>query len=645
MHIYTKFLGLILALTLISGTAGAQSPTDQPHAAIRLLSPVVATGKGASVDAAIEVKLVDGWKTYWRTPGDAGLAPTFDWAGSENLASATVSYPVPHRFTTFDLDNYGYHGTAVFPVKLNLTEAGKAVTAKLKLGLLVCSDICIPETYNVDLSLPSGESAPSENALWFDAAKTAVAVESESFISAWLESDIENKTNLVVLMKTDAAPSSEADLFVEHASSASFAKPIISYDATAGIATFKTNARTAETLAQIHTALSAAPVAITFVDDNKGIEGKVTLQAAPEVAEIDAPATLPLAKINLELLAFALIGGLILNLMPCVLPVLSLKVLSVMSHGGKDNRKTIFRNFMASAAGIIFSFWLMAGVLTGMKLAGASIGWGIQFQHPGFLIFMIVVVMLFAVNMWGLFEIPLPRFIAHRIGKRQEEEPTLLGHFLTGAFATLLATPCTAPFLGTAVGFALAGGSIDIFVIFTFLGLGLALPYIVLALSPKLFKHMPKPGKWMLTLRKILALALVGTALWLGSVLFTISTQATLDAGWEKFDAALIVPAVNEGKTVIVDVTADWCLTCKANKRLVLEQQDVIDAIAGENILRLQADWTHHDESIAAFLKTHGKYGIPFNIVYGPGAPKGIVLPELLTKRAVTDALIVAAGE
>ena len=247
--------------------------------------------------------------------------------------------------------------------------------------------------------------------------------------------------------------------------------------------------------------------------------------------------------------------------------------------------------------------------------------------------------------MWGLFEIPLPRLLAKHLAIRHEHAPTLLGHFLTGAFATLLATPCTAPFLGTAVGFALSREAADIMIVFTFMGLGLAAPYMLLAVSPRIFKYMPKPGRWMVTLKKVMSVALALTAVWLINVLITISTQPTLDDGWTKFSEALIKPAVEEGKTVVVDVTADWCLTCKANKRLVFDQQEIEDALFVPNVLLLQADWTHRDESISAYLKKYGRYGIPFNIIYGPGAPQGIILSELPSKEDVMHALAEAAAE
>jgi suppressor for copper-sensitivity B len=355
------------------------------------------------------------------------------------------------------------------------------------------------------------------------------------------------------------------------------------------------------------------------------------------------------AASGIQIALIAFLGGLILNLMPCVLPVLSLKILSVLSHGGKNQgqkgRNDIFNNFSASAFGILITFWLMAGTLAALKATGQAVGWGIQFQNPVFLSFLIVIVLIFAANMWGLFDIPLPRFIARNIPARHEHEPTLVGHFMSGVFATLLATPCTAPFLGTAVGFALARSAPEIFSVFSMIGLGFAAPYLLLAVSPGLFRFLPKPGQWMVTLKKVLSLALVLTALWLASVLFAITSTPALDEGWQPFDETLIAPAVKEGKVVIVDITADWCLTCKANKRLVLEQDDVVEALSGPEILRLQADWTQRDANISAFMEKYGRYGIPFDIVYGSAAPEGIPLPELLSKKAILDAVAEAAGE
>jgi len=332
----------------------------------------------------------------------------------------------------------------------------------------------------------------------------------------------------------------------------------------------------------------------------------------------------------------------------------------------------------------------MAAALIAAKSAGLSIGWGVQFQEPVFLAALAALVTLFACNLMGWFEIQLPWWLA---GRLQGGGSSLAGSFISGAFATLLATPCSAPFLGTAVGFALAGGPADILVIFACLGLGLALPYLVVAAVPSLARFLPRPGRWMLTLRRILGLLLAGTALWLVWVLarqaglvaaglvaalglaatltlalghrrprlgrtlamtsallllgmlappaFLVRTgaAAALDAGWTRFDPAAIGPAVARGQVVFVDVTASWCLTCQVNERLVLDQPDVKAALGAGGVVAMRADWTRPDPAIAAYLKRYGRYGIPFNMVYGPGAPDGVALSEVLTSAAVEAAL------
>jgi suppressor for copper-sensitivity B len=630
-----------------------QAFADAPHhIAARLLSPVTAVGKGDVVPVAVAVKIDKDWKTYWRTPGEAGLAPVFEWKGSENLKSATSAWPLPHRFMELDLENFGYKDEVVFPFNVTLNAPGKSLSLKLKLDILVCNKICLPETWVLALDIPEGPAKSSQDKNIYEAAlkKTPQKNTGVVFKTAYLNYDSANINYLVVEAQAPSAPSPEADLFVEHGSGLSFGKPEMSYDHAGGRVVFTAPVRATDPLDKIAGALGASPLMLTYVNDDKVVEGMLTLSPRPSdvTSPMSSAARHPVIRktlSGLKIALFAFIGGLILNLMPCVLPVLSLKILSVVSHGGKDNRLTIFRNFSASALGIMCAFWAMSAVLIGLKLAGETIGWGIQFQNPVFLVFLILMVLLFAANMWGIFEIPLPRFIAKNIPARHEHEPTLMGHFLTGAFATLLATPCTAPFLGTAVGFGLSGNAADIFAVFTMIGLGLASPYFILALSPGLFRYMPKPGAWMVTLKKILAVALVVTAAWLINVLVTISTTTALDEGWQPFSESMIAPAVQSGKIVVVDVTADWCLTCKANKRLVLDQDDVVEALSGPEIVRLQADWTQRDAKISAYLQEFGRYGIPFNIVYGPNAPEGIPLPELLSKKAILGALSEAAGE
>jgi suppressor for copper-sensitivity B len=334
----------------------------------------------------------------------------------------------------------------------------------------------------------------------------------------------------------------------------------------------------------------------------------------------------------------------------------------------------------------------LAAAMVGFKAAGIAVGWGVQFQQPLFLVFMVALVTVFACNLWGLVEVPLPSWLAG-LGAKGDEK-SLLGNFAIGAFATLLATPCSAPFLGTAIGFALAAGPLEIFAIFMALGIGLAAPYLAVAAAPRLAMGLPRPGRWMLVLRRVLGVALAATAAWLVSVLVTqiggtaalavaglvVAAAAALwrlsapalrrvvpaallaaafivplvaatppaasagDAFWRDFDRGEIDPLVRGGSIVFVDVTADWCLTCKVNKELVIDAPSMRRRLEAPDVVAMRADWTRPSDAIAAYLRSFGRYGIPFNAVYGPGAPRGIALSEILTADRVLAALGAAAG-
>ncbi|HYN39084.1 MAG TPA: thioredoxin family protein, partial [Rhodospirillales bacterium] len=347
---------------------------------------------------------------------------------------------------------------------------------------------------------------------------------------------------------------------------------------------------------------------------------------------------------------------------------------------------------------------LLAAGLIVLQATGAAIGWGLQFQQPWFLTAMILVVTLFACNLWGLFEVPLPQFLG-AASERAAAVRGQAGHFLTGALATLLATPCSAPFLGTAIGFALARGPAEIILVFAAVATGLALPYLAVALFPGLATRLPKPGLWMRTLRRILALALAGTAVWLAwvlsgsvgwtgaavvaaialamggllagrnrvppklrpagaAILVALALTAFLwpvrppvvearptsggdaeSALWQPLDPVRIPALVAAGTVVWVNVTADWCLTCKVNERLVLGRDPVQGRLAEASVVAMRGDWTQPDDNIARYLAGFGRYGIPFDAVYGPALPAGQALPELLTDEAALTALDRAASD
>jgi len=393
----------------------------------------------------------------------------------------------------------------------------------------------------------------------------------------------------------------------------------------------------------------------------------------------------------LTLLLIALLGGFILNFMPCVLPVLSLKMMSLIKQSKKDHMSHAKTGFFITGLGILASFLLLALLTVILKESGEAFGWGIHFQNPHFLLFVFLVLIAFSASLWGVFEIDLPSgmgtwLISHE-GKGKVKD------FLSGVFATLLATPCSAPFVGTALSFALARNTSDILLVFFFLGLGFAVPYFFIAAIPLRFIRLPKPGVWMLWMQKILGGILALTALWIGWILsfhlplWALGVSATLTLAalslfwikhhkkpllkawalatplflmawalswvapgesplktveslesWQPFKAEDISALVKQGKTVFVDVTAEWCVTCAVNKRLVISDPAVAALLAKSNVVAMRADWTKQDPQITQFLQAHGRYGIPFNIVFGPQQPEGIALPEILTVGAVTEA-------
>ncbi|MFV1988174.1 MAG: thioredoxin family protein [Gemmatimonadota bacterium] len=413
-----------------------------------------------------------------------------------------------------------------------------------------------------------------------------------------------------------------------------------------------------------------------------------------ETAKAAAPRT---SRGFLGFILLAFLGGLILNAMPCVLPVLSLKVFGLVKSA-EGGRGSVVSGSLATALGILLSFLLLATAAVVARSAGAAVGWGIQFQNPGFVAGLTVIVLLYTLNLWGLFEIPLPTFLA-KVGASGPSEG-MAGHLTTGFFATIMATPCSAPFLGTALGFALTQNTPTTFAMFTALGIGMASPYLLLAIVPGVARVLPKPGPWMNTFRIVMGVLLAGTAVWLLYVLSGLvalppllffiglllavsgitwvasrarpfsSRRRALMAGmavlsvasvaiaaratdgesarrlgvapedrlipWETFDLDLAEEAAAAGRFVFVDVTADWCVTCKVNEALFLETEEVADAFKRHNVLALRADWTRRDEAIGEFLASFGRYGIPFYVMYRPdGEP--YVFSELLSKSAILD--------
>ncbi len=643
-----RLLMALLGMLLVSAQAhaadaGASPWVENEAGKVRLVSATNATGKAASLHLGLHFQLLPGWKIYWRTPGDAGYAPKVDWKGSKNFGQATLFWPAPKRFVLAGLQNHGYSGEVVLPVDVSLPTPHKAVSLKAEVDYLACSQICVPMQAALALTLPAGPAQPTELAHLisrFDALVPGpgdlhgLNVESVEAVGQGDDSRLR-------VTVSAQSPFQHADLFVEPAEVANFDAPKLTKSADGS--TIVLDAKVVP--GTLTRPLLDGPLTITVVDGERSLEKVVTPVAGNAAAPVLDEAGSPIWA----MLGIALLGGLILNLMPCVLPVLSIKVLGALGHGGAELRH-IRAAFLASASGIVTSFLALAVLAIAVKSAGAAVGWGIQFQQPWFLAAMVALLLGFALNLWGAFEIRLPSALMNAGGGIAHH--TLLGHFLSGAFATLLATPCSAPFLGTAIGFALARGPGEIAAIFTALGLGMAVPYLLVAAWPKAAQALPKPGSWMVRVRQVMGLALAGTAVWLGMILGTQlgwlgaaeSAPSQGAIAWEKFDQGVLDAQVAAGKVVFVDVTADWCITCKVNKAAVVDRDPVAALLKNGSVLPLRADWTNPDDGIARYLASFGRYGIPFNAVYGPKAPHGIALPELLSADDILAAIRQAGG-
>jgi suppressor for copper-sensitivity B len=679
----------VAAIVALTGSlnAAASDSFANPAVEARLITAENGVAPGAtSLSAGLHLQLGENWKTYWRSPGEVGIPPSIDWIGSENVAGVSFLWPAPERFTAFGIENFGYHDEVVFPLRITLSDPGAPVRLTARVNLLTCSTVCVPQDFTLSLTLPGASGIDEAAAALISAYADKVPDDGASSRISIETAHFNPEMTALTLTARSERPFDEPDIFPEFGAGTAFGQPDIRLG---------DHNRLLWARLPILTAADDLPTSqITVTDGNRA----ATL--APELSEgAAAPPfrivrTLPgLAEVA-WIAAIALLGGLILNVMPCVLPVLSIKLASALRSPDQSPAR-IRKGFAVSALGVLAFMWALAAATLVARGFGMTVGWGLQFQNPVFLTVMLVILVIFSANLFGAFEIALPSSLQVRLA-RAGGGKGYGGDFATGSFAAILATPCSAPFLGTAVAFALAGRAIDIAVIFTALGLGLALPYLVIAAFPRMVTRLPKPGRWMIWLKILLGLALVGTAGWLvwvlsgvaglGAALWvaaaSLAVVALLSLGrlpglarvtaavvlsgvaialagllseadappknvatnWTAFDRAEIARLVSQGKVVFVDVTADWCLTCKANKALVLDREPVVSALRWPGIIPMQADWTRPDETVSRYLEGFGRYGIPFNAVYGPTAPNGIVLPELLTAGIVMQALEDARG-
>ena len=689
MRIALSGLLVSLALFLVFVASPVRALESNAYRSEALTARLIVAEAGIApgsrfLSAGLKIELEEGWKAYWRSPGEVGLPPEIDWEESTNLEDVEILWPAPTRFRAFGIENFGYAKQVTFPLQLQLVNSDRSAELKAIVNLLICSNVCVPERFELTLPVPLGSGvdakAATEIAIW--AARVPVAG-TESAIA--ISGAALKQGQALVIQMTRPSGWNNPDVFPEFGAGTVFGAPDIRLtdDRTGLWASFPILALSEEQ-SSLRITVVDEDVAVTFDDVN-------TTDLAPSPPYVSETSQDNVKFFLIILLSF--LGGLILNIMPCVLPVLSIKFGSALRN--EDRSVSQLRaGFLATAGGTVAFMWVLAFSIITLQTLGYAVGWGMQFQNAYFLIALILVVGLFSANLFGIFEVSLPSSwmarLSGRFGRGYVED------FSTGALTAVLATPCSAPLLGTAIAFALSGTAGDILAVFTAMGIGLALPYILTAVWPGFLSRLPKPGPWMMSLKIVLGLLLAGTVVWLCWVLIgvtsptltglvllglglivptarayqvqprrgllwgmtailgmTLAAPALLpnrpaDATnssasyWVEFDRSRIAREVSQGKTVFVDVTADWCITCKANKTLVLDREPVFGALGGEGVIAMRADWTRPDATVQSYLEAHGRYAIPFNIVYGPDAPEGIILSELLSVDAVLEALSTA---
>lgn len=699
---YKKSLlkGFITLACAVAAFAGASPAHAQQEGGVTptLMFDHTQAKPGETITAGVEFAHQPGWHTYWLNPGDSGYPAHFTWQLPAGFSIGKASWPRPQVISTPPLTSYGYTDTMMitFPLTIPSTAKARVYPINVKIGYLMCARICLPGHAELQGQLRVGaENVP-------DTTKRIPFMINESLAPKAAPAPIEATFyDKALVLKIPATMAKETTYGLRYVPDT---EGVINDSAPQVVAGNPDGSISLELTRDPFFEKAPAKlggVLLTGDDDNSFT---FTTQAA--VVHGNPPGTPPAAgdtppaghdpQLWVALL-FAFIGGLILNLMPCVLPVLALKVLHIVEHAHKQH---LGRHALAFVAGVLVSFWGLAGILLGLRAGGAQLGWGFQLQSPAFVSALSIVLLVVALDLFGVFE--MGESIARTSGNARNLKG-LPGAFLTGVLACVVATPCTAPFMGVALAFALAQPAAKVFLVFTALGLGLAAPYWVFATNRRLLKYLPRPGGWMVTLRQLLAFPILATVVWLGWVLSHQSSSGALSvwlcgllavsfvlwaygrigqhchtngARWLWFvlaalaclaigagvarvasQAAEVAPSAAMqsasttpwrpgeaetlaagGQPVFVLFTADWCLTCKLNEHLVLESARTKALFAAHNVKVLTGDWTREDPAIAKEMAKYHHDGVPFYLFYPAGEQTPRVLPSLL-RQGTIDAL------
>lgn len=684
-----KILRSLAVVLLFLGMGSAPllaAPVSAPHVTVELVTPAPAIVAPDSIEAGLHFKLDPGWHVYWLNPGDSGLPPTIKWTLPPAFHAGELQFPTPKRLPLGPFMDFGYETEVLFPIQIQADasfKAGQHAALAGRVDWLVCREVCIPGKANLTLDIASVSSKPMADAqilALFERFRPAMP---QPLPGAWKATFQPTETGFRLALITGKREAAAQFFPSEHDRISNPSPQTVEPLPDGLILDLKKDETLKTTPAKLAGVIVLADGASYSISAVPGVL-PVRAQQAP-AAGVGAIA---------RIAALGLLGGLLLNLMPCVFPVLFIKGLALVQSSTED-RRTMRAHGLVYAIGILVSFWVVVAALLLLRAGGRQLGWGFQFQSPIFVALMAMLLFFLGLSLAGQFEIGLSLTSA---GGSLAKRSGYGGSFFTGVLAVVVATPCTAPFMGVAIGFALAQPAIVTFIIFTAVALGLALPYVLLAFNPAWTSLLPRPGAWMEVLKQATAVPIFGTVIWLvwvfaqsagvnalagllaGLLLLAIagwilgrwparrislffalivcaagvalpiyaaltmntagaSTKSS-DLRWEPFTPAAVEKYRAEGKPVFVDFTASWCLSCQVNERVVLNRADVQERLKKSGVVLMRADWTQHDEVIANTLAQLGRSGVPTYALYpasSDGAPQ--LLPEVLTTGIVFDAL------
>ena len=681
----TLIAALSLVLTPALAVAAESNVQQSPRATVSLVSEYAAVSPGQALRIGLRQRLAPHWHTYWKNPGDAGSPPSITFKAPDGATVGEIAWPGPDRFIIGPVASYGYENEIVFPMDLTVprdARPGSQLVLEADADWVVCEKECIPEEGKFRLALPVEASARPASAGILAAFRIADARQPQP--SPWRASVSAGESTLQLAVEGEGiSPAS-----VRSALYFPDSWGVVDHVADQALTVEEGRLTLATAKGQGYTpGPSAGLLAITDGGGQKRWFALELTPAAPAPAT-EAPAALPLWQMAL----FAFLGGLILNLMPCVFPVLAIKATAVAGMSGGD-RRAVRLSGLFYTLGVLAAFMALALALLAVRLGGSAVGWGFQFQSPLFVAAMSWLMLAIGLNLSGVFEVGGALAGA---GQGLAERKGHAGSFFTGLLAVAVATPCTAPFMGAAIGSALVAPAYVSLAVFAMMGLGLALPFLLLGIFPALARRLPRPGAWMVTLRQAMAFPMYATAAWLLWVLAQQAGEAGLRmalaglvlvglVAWlvglgqqragktwwprgaalagvagivglmaalhgagpvaaapaqsmqaEPYSAERLAALRAEGKPVFVNMTAAWCITCLVNERTTLSTAAVQQAMRERGVVYMKGDWTNRDPAITAFLQSFQRDGLPFYAFY-PAGKEPVVLPPVLTQAIVTE--------